>query len=516
MLLEVLRDVVVDRELAGVHDRHIQPGLARVIEERRVHRLADDVVPAEGEREVGDATRDLHAGQASLDDAGRIDERVRVVRVLLHPGRDRQDVRVEDDVRRVVAGLLGEHPIRPLADLDLALDGVCLPLLVEGHHDDRGTVALDSPRLVEEVLLALLEADRVHDTLALHAFQAGLDHVPAGRVHHDRHPRHLGLRGEEVQVRRHRLGAVEQVGVHVDVEQVGAVLDLLPRDVDGRLEVAALDQTPELLRARDVLAFAHHHEARIGPDDERLETAERGERLVGVGDLPRRKVRDRLRDLPDVLRRGPAAPAEDVGQSRARELADVGAGDLGVFVVQAERVGESRVGVARRVGGGDPRERLEVGAHLRGAERAVDPDDQGLRVLDREPERLRGLSREVPAALVDRREREPERHVRGDVLGGGDGRLRVQRVEDRLDLEHVDTAVHEPADLLRIRLRQLVERDRPVRRILDLRRDREGPVRRADGADDEPVLGSVERAPSVLGGRTVHVVDEVLQPVLRL
>ena len=61
VLLEVLRDVVVDRELAGVHDRHVQPGLPRVIEEGRVHRLADDVVPAEGEREVGDTARHLHA-----------------------------------------------------------------------------------------------------------------------------------------------------------------------------------------------------------------------------------------------------------------------------------------------------------------------------------------------------------------------------------------------------------------------------------------------------------------------
>ena len=180
VLLEVLRDVVVDRELARVHDRHVEPGLARVVQERRMHRLADDVVPAEGEREIRDASGDLHAGQTPLDDPGRIDERPGIVRVLLHPGGDREDVGVEDDVRRVVARLLGEQPVGALADLDLALDGVGLPLLVEGHHDDGGAVALHAPGLREEILLALLQADRVHDALALDALQPGLDHVPAG------------------------------------------------------------------------------------------------------------------------------------------------------------------------------------------------------------------------------------------------------------------------------------------------------------------------------------------------
>ena len=48
----------------------------------------------------------LHAGAAPLDLAGRLDERLRVLVVLLEPGRDRQDVRVDDDVGRVVAGLV--------------------------------------------------------------------------------------------------------------------------------------------------------------------------------------------------------------------------------------------------------------------------------------------------------------------------------------------------------------------------------------------------------------------------
>ena len=71
--------------------------------------------------------------------------------VLLDAGRDREHVRVEDDVLGREAGLLDEQPVGALADLDLALDRVGLALLVERHHDDAGAVAADRARLREEL-----------------------------------------------------------------------------------------------------------------------------------------------------------------------------------------------------------------------------------------------------------------------------------------------------------------------------------------------------------------------------
>ena len=46
-LEQVLRNVLVDNQLAGVDDAHVQPGLDRVVEERRMDRLAHAVVAAE-------------------------------------------------------------------------------------------------------------------------------------------------------------------------------------------------------------------------------------------------------------------------------------------------------------------------------------------------------------------------------------------------------------------------------------------------------------------------------------
>ena len=49
---QLLRDLVVDLELAGIDDAHVHAGLDGVVEEHRVHGLAHRLVAAEGEGEV--------------------------------------------------------------------------------------------------------------------------------------------------------------------------------------------------------------------------------------------------------------------------------------------------------------------------------------------------------------------------------------------------------------------------------------------------------------------------------
>ena len=292
VLEEVGRDVLVDDELAGVDDPHVQPRADRVVEERGVHRLADDVVAAEGEGEIGDAAARARARTALLQQRQRLDERLREAVVLLD---SRSRPRARSGRRRCPRARqpsADEKVVGAAADLDLALDRVRLPHLVERHHDDAGAVALDSPRLLEELLLALLEADRVDDPLALDALQTGLEHREARAVDHDRDPRDLGLGREQVEERRHRLLPVEQVGVHVDVEDVGAAAHLLERDVDRTLVVARLDQAAEARRAGDVRALADHHEAGVGADLERLQAAEA--RASGpFREVARRQIRER-------------------------------------------------------------------------------------------------------------------------------------------------------------------------------------------------------------------------------
>ena len=186
-----------------------------------------------------------------------------------------------------------------------------------------------------------------------------------------------------------------------------------------------------------------------------------------------------------------------------------------VLVVAAERVRQTGVRVARDVRRRHTGERLEEGAHLRRAERAVDADDQRPGVLDREPERVRGLAGEVAARPVDRGEGDPERQLGRHVLGRDDRRLRVERVEDRLDQQQVDTALPEAADLLGVGLDDLVEGGGPVRRVVHLGAERERDVQRPDRAGDEAAV-LVRDAAGEACALDVQLVDCSLEAVVGL
>ena len=218
-------------------------------------------------------------------------------------------------------------------------------------------------RLAQELVLALLQRDRVDDPFALQAPQPGLEHGPLRAVDHDRQARDLGLGRDHVQERRHRLLALEQVGVHVHVEHVGAAAHLLERDVDRRREVARLDQAPEARGAGDVRALADQDEAGVGADLERLEAAEPGSRHLGTNRGSRLEPAHGFGDRARVLRCRAAARADDVQEPVLRELAQQRRGHVGRLVVAAERVRQAGV----RVAGGEARSRRATDRRRTGA-----------------------------------------------------------------------------------------------------------------------------------------------------
>ena len=98
-LAERRLDVLVDGQLPGVDDAHVQPGVDGVIQEGGVEGLADGVAgtrypwSAEGEGDVAHAAGDLHVGQQLLDLPRGLDEVQAVAGVLLDARADGQDVR---------------------------------------------------------------------------------------------------------------------------------------------------------------------------------------------------------------------------------------------------------------------------------------------------------------------------------------------------------------------------------------------------------------------------------------
>ena len=89
-LAQIERDVVVQHQRGRVHDRHVEPGVDRVVEEHRVDRLAHGGMAAEREAQVREAARHERAGTGVVQQTGRLDERDPVAVVLRHARPDRR------------------------------------------------------------------------------------------------------------------------------------------------------------------------------------------------------------------------------------------------------------------------------------------------------------------------------------------------------------------------------------------------------------------------------------------
>ena len=150
-----------------------------------------------------------------------------------------------------------------------------------------------------------------------------------------------------------------------------------------------------------------------------------------------------------MIGRGAAASADEVDEAVARECGDGLRHRLGCLVVLAERVGQAGVRVAGDETVGDAREVGDVGAHLVGAERAVESDGERARVTHRVPERLARLPRQGAAGGVGDRAGDDDGPAPPafleQLLQREDRGLRVERVKDRLDEHEVDAAVGQAA-----------------------------------------------------------------------
>ncbi len=221
--------------------------------------------------------------QVLLDPPRGADEIQRVVRVLFHARCHGQDVGIEDDVFGRKADFIHENPVGALRNANLVLVTRGLALLVKRHHHRSRAILQNRPRMFAKFRLALLERNRIHNALALYAFQARLNHFPLRRVHHERHFGHFRLAPKQLQVTRHRGYAVDHALVHADVEHVGAVFHLLPGHADGLFVLALFDEPGELRRP-----------GHIGP----LADEDKDARLLREGLRTRQPQRPRSADSP--------------------------------------------------------------------------------------------------------------------------------------------------------------------------------------------------------------------------
>ena len=461
-------------------------------EEGRVHCLADGIVAAEGERQVGDAAGAHRARQILLDPADGLDEVHRIAGVLRNAGADRQDVDVEDDFPGLVAGLFRQQPVGPLADLDLARIGRGLALFVEGHYDHRRAQAPDFAGFLQEYFLAFLQGNGVDDAPPLGVLEAREERLPVGGIDHQGGLRDGRVAGDVARELLHLDGGVEHRVVHIDVDYRGAAFDLAGGYLQGGIVFARGDEFGKFARAGHIGALADVGEPALPHvQTDGFQPADVGA-FVLRGNGPGADSVHGRGDGSDVLGGGAAAAADKVHEPARSHLPQRGSGLLRLLVVGAHLVGQAGVGVAAH-GAVRPRgdvrdERGQVG----GAERAVEPEAERPGVLDGAVERFQCLAGEgAPAAVGDGHgDEQREGGCLGDAADGVEGGLGVEGIETGLQQERIDAAFHQAADLLGIGRGHLVEGDRPPGRIAEVLREGEGFPGRAHRPRHPDLAGS--------------------------
>src|SRR5437588_2720208 len=119
-------------------------------QERGMHRLGHGIVAPKGKRNVADTAADARAEQILFDPACRFNEIDRIIAVFLQTGRDRENIRIEDDVVCWKIGAFGQNLVSAHADVDLTLEIVALALFIERHHDYGCAITPDESRLAQK------------------------------------------------------------------------------------------------------------------------------------------------------------------------------------------------------------------------------------------------------------------------------------------------------------------------------------------------------------------------------
>ncbi len=197
---------------------------------------------------------------------------------------------------------------------------------------------------MQERFLAFLHEIEFTIGLALHAFQPGLDHLPLGAVDHHRDAGDVGFGGDQVEERGHGGGAVDQPFVHVHVDDLRPVFDLIARHVQRGGEIARGDQLAKARGPGDVGAFAHVHERDFRGLDERLQPGQAQAGRDG-GQRARRGVGHPGRDGGDMVGRRSAAAADHVHQPFGGEFGDLAGHVVGRLIILPHLVRQPGVGI---------------------------------------------------------------------------------------------------------------------------------------------------------------------------
>ena len=156
---QISGNFIINLEHARIDNPHIQPSFNGVEQEDRVNGFAYQVVSAKRERHIAHPPAGFGMRQVLLDPAHRFNEVNCVVVMLFHPGSDRQDIWVENDIFSREMYLFSQQFVGARANFNAPFVIVSLTFFVESHHDNCGSITLDFQGMFKELLLSFFQTD---------------------------------------------------------------------------------------------------------------------------------------------------------------------------------------------------------------------------------------------------------------------------------------------------------------------------------------------------------------------
>ena len=254
-LAQLIGDIIINRQLTRIDNRHIETCRNGVIEKDRMHGFAHRIISAKGETDIRQSARNPRMRQIGFNTFASFKERDGVIIMLLNPCRHSENIGIEYDVFRREIHFIDEQIIGPLTDAEFIIRCLGLAFFVKGHDDGSGAQISDDTRMGQKLSFALFHRDRIDNGFALYAFQPRFENLPFGAINHDRHPGNIRLARHELQEARHGRDAVNQSVIHIDVNNLGAAFNLLPRNRKRFFVIIIDDQFFKPRRACDIGAF---------------------------------------------------------------------------------------------------------------------------------------------------------------------------------------------------------------------------------------------------------------------
>ncbi len=214
---------------------------------------------------------------------------------------------------RIEIQFIDENSISARTDFNATLGCVRLTFFVERHNDCASAVTLNQLCVFTKNRFALFQTNRVNNRFALNALQTSFDDFPFRRIDHNWNATNIWFRRDQIQKTDHCFFRIDQAFVHIDVDDVCAIFDLLASNRQRLIKIAFANQPREFCRACNVCTLANHHKTSRLIYMQRLETSENC--VIDFFDrFTRRKRFHRIGDRANVFRRSSATSAIDIRQ----------------------------------------------------------------------------------------------------------------------------------------------------------------------------------------------------------